>query len=233
MNEANTHKSEANALFNSGSYTDALAKYSDATAVCPNYLDYDLAVLQSNISACHLKLQEWKDAITSATAALDKLDAVERELVAAEEAAAAAAEKAKQKEDDDEAEEEIVSSGAANAGPALSAHDAEQEDPVVVARKKKKADVARIRYKALMRRARARSEAGGWSNLTGAEEDYKKLSTMDNVTPGDRKIVATQLRTLPARTKEAQERETAEMWGKLKEVSQLLTKMRRKQWSCC
>lgn len=231
LNEANTHKSEANALFNSGSYTDALAKYSDATAVCPNYLDYDLAVLQSNISACHLKLQEWKDAITSATAALDKLDTVERELLAAEEAAAAA-EKAKQKED--EVEEEIVSSGAANAGPALSAHDAEQEDPVVLARKKKKADVARIRYKALMRRARARSEAGGWSNLAGAEEDYKKLSKMDNVSPGDRKIVATQLRTLPARTREAQERETAEMWGKLKEVSDYLLRcpQEKKQWTC-
>lgn len=211
MNEANDHKSEANALFNSGSYTEALAKYSDATAVCPNYLDYDLAVLQSNISACHLKLQEWKDAITSATTALDKLDKVERELLAAEEAEAA------KKQEEEEVEEEIVSSGAANAGPALPAD--EQEDPVVTARRKRKADVARIRYKALMRRARARSEAGGWSNLSGAEEDYKKLAKMDNVTPGDRKIVAAQLRTLPARTKDAQEKETAEMWGKLKEVS--------------
>lgn len=217
MEESNAHKSEANALFNSGSYTEALTKYSDATTVCPNYLDYDLAVLHSNISACHLKLQEWKDAITSATAALDKLTKVDCELVAAEEAAEAEAKAKKQEED--EVEEEIVSSGAANAGPALSADDAEEEDPAVVARRKRKADVARIRYKALMRRARARSEAGGWSNLAGAEEDYKTLSKMDNVTPGDRKIVAAQLRTLPARTKEAQERETAEMWGKLKEAS--------------
>lgn len=191
--------------------------------MCPNYLDYDLAVLQSNISACHLKLQEWKDAITSATAALDKLDKVERELLAADEAAEAEAKAKKQQEEQDEedVEEEIVSSGAANAGPALSpgGGEEEEEDPAVTARRKRKADVARIRYKALMRRARARSEAGGWSNLAGAEEDYKRLSKMDNVTPGDRKIVAAQLRTLPARTKEAQERETAEMWGKLKEVS--------------
>lgn len=79
----------------------------------------------------------------------------------------------------------------------------------------------RIRYKALMRRARARSEEGGWSNLAGAEEDYKALAAMPAgvVTPGDRKIVTAQLRSLPARVKEAQERETAEMWGKLKDVS--------------
>lgn len=70
-----------------------------------------------------------------------------------------------------------------------------------------------------MRRARARSEAGGWSNLAGAEEDYRVLAKMDNITPSDRRIVAAQLRTLPPRVKEAKERETAEMWGKLKEVS--------------
>lgn len=137
----------------------------------------------------------------------------------AEEEIAAETEKKKKKQEEEEVEEEIVSSGAANAGPALATGDTEQEDPVVVAHRKKKADVARIRYKALMRRARARSEAGGWSNLSGAEEDYKRLSKMDNVTPGDRKIVSAQLRALPARTKEAQERETAEMWGKLKDVS--------------
>lgn len=182
--------------------------------MCPNYLDYDLAVLQSNISACHLKLQEWKDAITAATTALDKLDKVDRELVAAEEA------EATQKQAEENVDEEIVSSGAAHAGPAMPV-DGHEEDPAVTARRKKKADAARIRYKALMRRARARSEAGGWSNLAGAEEDYKRLATMDNVTPGDRKIVAAQLRTLPARTKDAQAKETAEMWAKLKDVSSI------------
>lgn len=149
---------------------------------------------------------------------------MERELsLAAQQEEEEATVKAKQTKNDDdgEVEEEIVSSGAASAGPALSSAGGaqQQEDPLVAARQKKKADVARIRYKALMRRARARSEAGGWSNLAGAEEDYKRLATMDNVTPGDRKIVAAQLRTLPARIKDAQERETAEMWGKLKEVS--------------
>ncbi|KAL0944700.1 tetratricopeptide repeat protein 1 [Colletotrichum truncatum] len=69
-----------------------------------------------------------------------------------------------------------------------------------------------------MRRARARSEEGGWQNLAGAEEDYKTLSQMTNLSPTDRKIVQTQLRLLPPRTKAAQEKETAEMWGKLKDL---------------
>ncbi|PSS05325.1 hypothetical protein BD289DRAFT_5578 [Coniella lustricola] len=208
--EAQTHKSEANVLFNAGSYTEALAKYSDATDVCPNYLDYELAVLHSNISACHLKCEEWKDAITSATASIDKLDKVDRQL-AEEEAIVAAA-----KAEEDEVEEEIVSSGAAQAAP-KPVND-QDDDPITASRRKRKEDAKRIRYKALMRRARARSEAGGWTNLAGAEEDYKTLSKMDNVTAGDRKIVASQLRSLPSRVKVAQERETAEMWGKLKEL---------------
>ena len=70
-----------------------------------------------------------------------------------------------------------------------------------------------------MRRARARAESGGWQDLAGAEEDYRTLDGMDNLGPADRKIVRDQLRVLPARTKAAQEKETAEMWGKLKDVS--------------
>lgn len=93
-------------------------------------------------------------------------------------------------------------------------------DPAQVARDKKREDIKRIRYKALIRRARARSEEGGWTNLAGAEDDYKLLAKMDNVSPGDRKLVQQQLRALPARVSEAKEKETAEMWGKLKDVSE-------------
>ncbi|KUI54490.1 Tetratricopeptide repeat protein 1 [Cytospora mali] len=211
LQEANAHKTEANALFNSGKYDAAIAKYDEAVSVCPNYLDFELAVLKSNVAACNLKLEEWKDAISTATAAIDKLDKLETRL--AEEEKAAAEAKAKEEE---EVEEEIISAGAETAGPPVS-HE-EQEDPEEVARKKKREDIKRIRYKALIRRARARSEAGGWSNLSGAEEDYKTLSRMDNVTPSDRKIVQQQLRTLPAKVKAAQEKETTEMWGKLKDL---------------
>lgn len=95
------------------------------------------------------------------------------------------------------------------------------EDPAEAARRQRREDILRIRAKALMRRARARSEEGGWANLAGAEEDYRLLEQMPNLSPADVKVVKTQLRTLPPRTKAAQEAETAEMWSKLKEVSPL------------
>ncbi|KAI8176566.1 hypothetical protein K4K48_008718 [Colletotrichum sp. SAR 10_66] len=206
--EANANKAEANALFASSKYEAAINKYDEAVAVCPNYLDYDLAVLRSNISACHLKLEQWKDAISSATAALDGLDRIEREAALEQER------REKERAEEEDVEEEIVSSGASKAAPA----PVESDDPEEAARKKRQEDVLRIRAKALMRRARARSEEGGWQNLAGAEEDYKALSKMTNLAPADRKIVQTQLRVLPPRTKAAQEKETAEMWGKLKDL---------------
>ncbi|KAH0432255.1 tetratricopeptide repeat protein 1 [Colletotrichum camelliae] len=206
--EANASKTEANALFASSKYEAAINKYDEAVAVCPNYLDYDLAVLRSNISACHLKLEQWKDAISSATAALDGLDRIEREAALEQER------REKERAEEEDVEEEIVSSGASKAAPAPVPSD----DPEEAARKKRQEDVLRIRAKALMRRARARSEEGGWQNLAGAEEDYKALSKMTNLAPADRKIVQTQLRVLPPRTKAAQEKETAEMWGKLKDL---------------
>ncbi|KAL2130016.1 hypothetical protein VTI74DRAFT_7012 [Chaetomium olivicolor] len=213
--ESNSHKTEANTLFTSGKYEIALNKYDEAVAVCPNYLDYELAVLRSNIAACHLKLEEWKEAVTSATSALDGLDRLEQQ---EKEEATANAGDAKTTEDDT-ADEEIISAGAAKAGQALSTSPADE-----AARQKRQDDVARIRAKALMRRARARSELGGWSNLEGAIEDYKRLAGMANLTATDKKIVQAQLRTLPPRAKEAQEKETAEMWAKLKDLGNGLLK---------
>ncbi|KAK4159256.1 hypothetical protein QBC43DRAFT_131793 [Cladorrhinum sp. PSN259] len=206
--DSNAHKAEANTLFTSGKYDAAINKYDEAIAVCPNYLDYELAVLRSNVSACHLKLEEWKEAVSNATTALDALDRLEREEKEREEKET----KDKEKEDDVE-EVEIVSAGAAKAGPAIR-----EDSPAEAARRKRQEDVARIRAKALMRRARARSELNGWSNLEGAIEDYKKLAVMKNLTPADKKIVQSQLRVLPPRAKAAQEKETAEMWGKLKDL---------------
>nr|XP_036588703.1 tetratricopeptide repeat protein 1 [Colletotrichum truncatum]KAF6800077.1 tetratricopeptide repeat protein 1 [Colletotrichum truncatum] len=208
--ESNARKTEANALFASSKYDDAITKYDEAVAACPNYLDYELAVLRSNISACHLKLEQWKEAISSATAALEGLDRLEKEIALEKERR----EKEKAAEEE-EIEEEIISPGASKAAPAPLEPE---EDPEEIARKKRLEDILRIRAKALMRRARARSEEGGWQNLAGAEEDYKTLSQMTNLSPTDRKIVQTQLRLLPPRTKAAQEKETAEMWGKLKDL---------------
>ncbi|KAK0746747.1 hypothetical protein B0T18DRAFT_412338 [Schizothecium vesticola] len=214
---SNTHKTEANALFTSGKYDAAITKYDEALTVCPNYLDYELAVLRSNVAACHLKLEEWKEAVTSATAALDNLDRLEREEEEKHKAHLA------QKEEDDVVELEIVSPGAAKAGPAVPVTEA--EDPTEVAYKKRQGDIARIRTKALLRRARARSELGGWSSLEGAVGDYTKLSTMQaNLGAADKKIVQSQLRVLPPKAKAAQEKEMAEMWGKLKDLGNGLLK---------
>ncbi|OIW32728.1 hypothetical protein CONLIGDRAFT_642421 [Coniochaeta ligniaria NRRL 30616] len=208
LDESNTLKAEANALFSAGKHNAAINKYDEAVAVLPTYLDYELAVLRSNVSACHLKLDEWKEAISQATAALDGLDRIERADAEADKASS----KAKDKEED--IEEVIVSAGAAKAAPAPPT----DEDAAEAARRRRREDILRIRAKALMRRARARSELGGWSNLEGALTDYKTLSTMTNLSPADRKIVQAQLRLLPPRVKAAQEKETAEMWGKLKDL---------------
>ncbi|KAK8105075.1 hypothetical protein PG999_008434 [Apiospora kogelbergensis] len=211
LSESNEKKTQANALFSSAKYENAINKYEEAASVCPHYLDYELAVLQSNVAACHLKLEQWKDAISSASKALDGLGRLDK--AAAEELAAEAEREKQAQNEEDEVEEEIVSSGAQSSAPA-----AKEESEAEQARQKRKDDVARIRAKALMRRARARSELGGWANLSGAEEDYKLLSAMENLSPADRRIVTTQLRVLPPRSKAAQEKEMAEMWGKLKDL---------------
>ncbi|KAL2159492.1 hypothetical protein VTH06DRAFT_2497 [Thermothelomyces fergusii] len=223
---SNLHKAEANALFTSGKYENAINKYDEAVAVCPNYLEFELAVLRSNIAACHLKLEEWKEAISNATSALDGLDRLERQEKEREEQekqeqSSTAAGSSTGGEPAD-AEADIISAGAAKAGPPLFAGPA--EDAAEAARLKRRDDIARIRAKALMRRARARSELGGWSNLEGAIEDYKRLAGMSNLTTADRKIVNAQLRALPPLAKAAQERETAEMWAKLKELGNGLLK---------
>jgi len=143
-------KASANELFGKASFQDALDTYDAAVAVCPNYLDYEIAVLKSNIAACHLKLEDWKEAVKAATAALDSLDKLQGKGDNGEG-------KKGVKEDDEEEIEEIISEGA------TKAEDTSEKG-------KREADIERIRAKALMRRARARSETGGWATLQGAED---------------------------------------------------------------
>jgi hypothetical protein len=174
-------------------------------------------VLQSNIAACHLKIEQWKEAIKAATDAIDglaKLE-IEEQLLPKDETKDTKSSNQDSKtndDDDDDVEEEIVSSGAERAAPIPPP----EPTPEQVALENRKADILRIRTKALLRRARARSEAGGWSNLVGAEEDYRTLSQMPGLTPADQRTVRSQLKVLPPRTKAAQDSEMSEMWGKLR-----------------
>jgi len=199
LNESNAQKATANDLFAKSSWKDAIETYDKALSTCPNYLDYEIAVLRSNVAACHLKLEDWKEAVNAATASLDRLEKLQGKDV----------ENATNEEEpkaEEEADEEIISVGATKA-----------ED--VSKKGKREADIERIRGKALMRRAKARSELGGWASLQGAEEDYKILSQMKDLPAADKKVVQRQLVQLPARTKAAQEKEMGEMMGKLKQVS--------------
>jgi len=204
VNESNVKKASANELFGKASFQDALDTYDAAVAVCPNYLDYEIAVLKSNIAACHLKLEDWKEAVKAATAALDSLDKLQGKGDNGEG-------KKGVKEDDEEEIEEIISEGA------TKAEDTSEKG-------KREADIERIRAKALMRRARARSETGGWATLQGAEDDYKVLSKMPNLSAEDRKIVQQQLVKIPPRRRAAQEEEMGEMMNKLKGLGNSILK---------
>ncbi|PSS16729.1 hypothetical protein M430DRAFT_122331 [Amorphotheca resinae ATCC 22711] len=199
LNDSNARKATANELFAKSSYKDAIETYDEALSTCPNYLDYEIAVLKSNIAACHLKLEDWKEAIKAATAALDGLDRLQGRTGDGKDKGKDGASV------EEEADEEIISAGAAKAE--------DTSDPG-----KREADIERIRAKALLRRARARSEQGGWASLQGAEEDYKALSQMQNLSPADKKLVQRQLALLPPRIKAAQEKEMGEMMGKLKQL---------------
>ncbi|KAL5594651.1 hypothetical protein BROUX41_001570 [Berkeleyomyces rouxiae] len=159
--ESNASKTAANALFAAGDHRAAFNKYHEAFISCPKTRLFESAVLHSNIAACQLQFHDWADAIKSASAALADLDRLESRPAEAP----AASDSADTHAPDDDVDEEIISAGAAAAQPP-------PPPPLSAA----KADIRRIRCKALMRRARARSEAGGWQNLVGAEEDYKLLA---------------------------------------------------------
>ncbi|ESU08939.1 hypothetical protein FGSG_04190 [Fusarium graminearum PH-1] len=191
-------------------YQDALNKYDDAINSCPKYLHYPRAVIYSNIAACHIQLEDWKEAIKSASDSLRSLEKLEQNDPRLQHDGKKDGEEKSKKEADD-VEEEIISSGASRAAPAPESVDEEV--------KKLKVNIQRIRCKALMRRARGRTEAGGWHNLAGAEEDCKALAAKpESLTPADLRVVQKQLRELPPRVKAAQEKEMGEMWGKLKDL---------------
>jgi len=149
--ESHTLKNAANKQFATKDYSSAISTYDKALAELPIYLDYELAVLQSNIAACHLQLQEWKEAIESAEKGLDGL---EREMPMPKpkkEKEQSKPQEKGEKVDKDEDENKVVELPDDNDDEA----NAEMLQKLDIS-DQHKTDILRIRTKLLLRRARAK-----------------------------------------------------------------------------
>ena len=225
---SNEIKTEANKQFMQGDYSQAISTYDRAMGECPNYLDYEIAVLQSNIAACHLKLEEWKEAIDSSTRGLEGL---ERLLPIPKPPNSKAKKAANSTTLEEKTDDTVVELPSDDEEEAAVLENLELDD-------KRKQDILRIRTKLLLRRARARSQSclqapqpgaksgfgsgmSQWSTLSAALEDYEMLARaplLSLLPQSDLKTVTQALRELPPRIDKAKEKEMAEMMGKLKEL---------------
>ncbi|OGE55405.1 hypothetical protein PENARI_c004G01668 [Penicillium arizonense] len=208
LKESQEIKTEANQLFLAKSYDQAISCYDRALASCPSYLDYDVAVLHSNIAACYLKLEEWKAAVDSATVSIERLDKVIPPT-------------SQVKDDDSKGKTASDSDKDTDGVVEISGDDEEAEEKELQRLKdqdEQRSNVMRIRAKSLMRRAKAKSQIGGWGSLQGAAEDYQTLSGMENLPADDKRIVQRALRELPERINQAREKEMGDMMGKLKDL---------------
>jgi tetratricopeptide (TPR) repeat protein len=204
--ESHALKTSGNTLFGAGSYENALQTYDRALASCPNYLDFELAVLRSNVAACNLKLQAWKDAVAAADLGVEALERVEPLPV-------------------------LTKAGVAEGehGGVVAEIDDAEEARIEALRKSGRTvdEVRKLQVKLLLRRAKARTELGGWSNLQGAEEDYRTLlapAMGSFLSATDRRGAAEAARKLGPRLNEAKEREMGEMMDKLKGLGNSLLK---------
>ena len=126
-------------------------------------------MLKSNIAACHIKLADWKAAVENATAALEGLERLEPS--------------GPRKESTDGGDMKNKADKSADTVVELDASDPATEEEQLSKLQlsdERKADIQRIRVKALMRRAKAKSELGGWANLQGAEEGTLNLPSLLN-----------------------------------------------------
>ncbi|KAJ5611259.1 hypothetical protein N7510_007978 [Penicillium lagena] len=209
--EAHAIKAEANKLFSARCYDQAISCYDRALASCPNYLDYDVAVLRSNISACYLKLDDWKAAVDAATASIERLDRILPPSGPPQDKGSGGSSDLRAERTDTKDSDAVVEITG-------DEEEGEKELQRLQELDKKRADVSRIRAKALMRRAKAKSQLGGWANLQGALEDYQALAAMENLPPDEKRIVQQALRELPERLNQAKEKEMGEMMSKLKDL---------------
>lgn len=145
--QSGAHKARANALFAAAAYADALHLYAAALGALPAYRAFEAAVLRANMAACQLKLGAWQAAAAAATEALDALERVDPPPRRPGAGAGAGAGAVEELDEETAARMEAFARGGGRV-----------------------ADVRRIRAKALLRRARARVELGGWAALQGADE---------------------------------------------------------------
>ena len=217
--ESNSLKGSGNQLFGSGSYENAIQTYDRALASCPNYLEFELAVLRSNVAACYLKLEEWKEAVDSAEKGLASLERLEPLPKVPREA------KGKQESKDGkglEQEEE-------NENDLVQEVDDDVAQRIENLQKSGRTldEVRKLQIKLLMRRAKGKTEVGGWSSLQGADEDYRTLllpTMLPSLSPTDRRTVTDAARRLGPRLNEAKDKEMAEMMGKLKGLGNSILK---------
>jgi tetratricopeptide (TPR) repeat protein len=227
VSESNAIKSEANTLFNQKHYSEAISTYDRALASCPNYLDYEIAVLKSNISACHVFLEDWKNAVDSATESLECLDRLHP----------LPNQGKKKKNKKQQQQQQYSKTTAARETDNDIPHEedrgavieipSDEEESTALARlhlsDTRLRDISRIRLKSLLRRAKARRWQATWASLAGSEEDYKLLLDLIKnhqipSSPADLKTVTDALRSLPLELSRAKEKEMGEMMGKLKEL---------------
>lgn len=214
--ESNSLKGSANQLFGKGSFENAIQAYDKALSSCPNYLDYEIAVLRSNVAACHIKLAEWKEAVESATKGVECLERLEP--LPRPKPKATALSKDGTATNDDDAESNMIEEV-----------DEDLSDRIANLQKSGRTldEVRKLQVKLLMRRAKAKTEVGGWASLQGADEDYKTLLTpamLLILSPTDRRQIIDAAQRLAPKLNEAKDSEMAEMMGKLKGLGNSLLK---------
>jgi len=236
---SNTDKTAGNAFFTSSSYSSAISSYDRALASCPTYLDYEIAVLQANIAACHIKLSEWKEAVEHATKSLDcleRLDPLPKPKKTEQHDKGNDAKKAgiESMRNGNTRDRPLPTARPAPPAPAAEPDIIEEVDDATAAAIDALAasghtfdEVQKLRVKALLRRAKANNEIGSWSALQTAEEDYRLLLSprlAASLSPLDMKTVRAAVTTLPKRLEEAKKKDVDEMMGKLKELGNGLLK---------
>lgn len=170
-------KSAANKQFAGKDYSSAISTYDKALAELPAYLDYELAVLQSNIAACHLQLKEWKEAVESAERGLDSL---ERELPMP---------KPKDNKNTNDKSKQPNSKMEDDDAKIIELPDDQDDEQTTELLKsltlsdKHKTDITRIRTKLLLRRARAKVMLCDPPTPTPAPSAPKPASYLDPDNP--------------------------------------------------